>query len=131
MIFREEDVCGRERVTTDEEQSLTFIILLHPLLVVYPFPNFLMNSVLSSHWLPLHLMNLSLLHGELNSSNVSFFSTITIPSVPRGTDGIVLEKIVYAQQQLSAISVTARAEPVLCHWQHVWYYNNFCFSWSD
>jgi len=44
---------------TQNYQSLTFIVLLHLLLVVYPVPNFLTNSVLSSYWLPLHLMNLS------------------------------------------------------------------------
>jgi len=28
-------------------------------------------------------------------------------------------------------SFTARAKPVLCHWQRVWCLYNFCFSWSD
>ena len=44
---------------TQNYQSLTFIVLFHPLIVVCPFPNFLTNSVLSCHMLPLHLTNLS------------------------------------------------------------------------
>ena len=103
---------------TQNYQSLTFIVLLHLLIVVYSFPNFLTNSVLSSHFLPLHLMNLSSKATLTYTLTILPTLSLALPTVastaeqePVVATAAPVSSVSTAATSAAAASVTASAVP--------------------